>query len=170
MVLDDDEARHLRHLSLFRKFMFAVVATATLLSLLAVPLRVAMVRDQWPRPAGPGHESQDDADPTITPWVYSVVASWEVLHLLLMLYAFMAVLHTSAWKSLVTSLLCVLLAIAFLVALLCLGSYGFVAASAVLYVVLAFLFAFFGQYVLYEELPIDFVVRTRDGKTSPLLA
>ena len=160
MGLQEAEARHLQHLSLFRRTMFLVIAILTILSLLSVPLREAMVRDMW----------QEEPQVEATPWVYSIVAVWEVVHLSLMLYAWFAVLRSSAWRSLVTSLLSILLAIGFLVALICVGSYGLLAGSIVAYVVLALLFALFGQYVMYEELPIDFVVRTRDGKTSPLLA
>lgn len=154
----------MRHLSLFRKLMFAAVAIVTTMSLLSIPLRVNMIRDVWFADQG----QQDD--PSTNPWVYSLTAVWEVLHLLLMMYAFFAVLHKSALRSLITSLVCVLIAIICLICLICLGSYGFVAASTVVYVILGFLFAFFGQYVMYEDIPIDFYIRTRDGKTSPLLA
>lgn len=164
MVLQDAEARHMRHLSLFRKLMFAAVAIVTVLSLLSIPLRVSMIREIWF-----SDEGQQD-DPTTNPWVYSMTAVWEVLHLLLMINAFFAVLRESALRSLITSLICVVIAIVCLICLICLGSYGFVAASTVVYVILGFLFAFFGQYVMYEDIPIDFYVRTRDGKTSPLLA
>lgn len=143
--------------------MFAAIAVATVLSLLSVPLRASMIRDIW----FSGEEQQDD--PTSDPWVYSVTAGWEILHLLLMMYAFFAVLRKSAIRSLVTSLVCVIVAIACLICLICSGSYGFIAGSIVVYVILGFLFAFFGQYVMYEDIPIDFYVRTRDGKTSPLL-
>lgn len=164
MVLDDAEARHLRHLSLFRKLMFSVVLIVTALSLMSIPLRAAMVRDIWF-----GYE-QDANEATINVWVYSIVAAWEVIHLLLMIYAFIAVYRMSAWKSLVTSLISVLMAITLLVLLIAFGSYGIIAASTAIYVILGFLFAFFGQYVMYEDIPIDFIIRTRDGKTSPLLA
>ena len=164
MVLQDAEARHLRHLSLFRKLMISVVAIAAVLSLLSIPLRVAMVRDIWFT-----YENEPN-EPTINPWVYSIVAAWEVLHILFMIYAFAAVYRSSAWRSLVTSLICILIAITFLVSLIGFGSYGIIAASTAIYVILGFLFAFFGQYVMYEDIPIDFIIRTRDGKTSPLLS
>lgn len=163
MVLHDAEARHLRHLSLFRKFMISIVVIVTILSLMSIPLRAAMVRDIWF-----GYE-QDANEATISVWICSIVVAWEVLHLLFMVYAFVAVYRTSAWKSLVTSLISILIAITLLVLLIGFGSYGIIAASTAIYVILGFLFAFFGQYVMYEDIPIDFIIRTRDGKTSPLL-
>lgn len=163
MVRQDAETRHLRRLSLFRKLMFAAIVVVTILSLMSIPLRVSMIRDIW----FTDDDQQDD--PTSDPWVYSVTAGWEILNLLLMTYAFFAVLNKSAIRSLITSLVCVMVAIACLICLICSGSYGFIAASTVVYVILGFLFAFFGQYVMYEEIPIDFYVRSRDGKTSPLL-
>lgn len=144
--------------------MFGVVGMVTILSLLSIPLRAAMVRDIWLTYENGANE------PTINCWVYSIVAVWEVLHLLFMIYAFLAVHRSSAWKSLVSSLVCVLIAISFLVSLIVFGSYGIIAASTAIYVILGFLLAFFGQYVMYEDIPIDFIIRTRDGKTSPLLA
>lgn len=164
MVLQDAEARHLRHLSLFRKLLISVVVIVTILSLMSVPLHAAMVQDIW------FSYEQEANEATISVWVYSIVAAWEVLHLLFMVYAFVAVYRTSAWKSLVTSLISIMTAITLLVLLIGFGSYGIMAAATVIYVIVGFLFAFFGQYVMYEDIPIDFIIRTRDGKTSPLLA
>lgn len=151
------------YLPSFKKFMYAILGIVLILSLMSIPLRTSLVRDIW------FSLSSSNEDPSANPWIYSIVAGLEVLHICFLFFAFSAVYDASPCRSLVTSVMCILIALCLVISLAFVCCYGIIVASIAVYISLAALFAAFGQFVLFEELPFDFVVRTRDGKTSPLI-
>lgn len=150
------------YLPTFKKFMYGILAIVLILSLMSIPLRASLIRDIW------FSLSSLSEEPSANPWIYSIVAGIEVLHVCFLVFAFLAVLKGSPARSLITSAICIIVVLCLVISLAFVCCYGIIVASICVYAGLAALFAAFGQFVMYEEVPIEFVVRTRDGKTSPL--
>jgi len=151
------------YLPAIKRFMYGILAIVLLLSLLSISLRTSLVREAW------FSLSPLDEEPSANPWIYSIVAGIEVLHMCFLFFAFSAVYDSSPSRSLATSVISILVAIVFMVSIAFVGCYGLIFGSIAVFLSLGALFAAFGQFVTYEDIPFEFLIRTRDGKTSPLI-
>lgn len=150
-------------LPLVKKFIYGILVVVLILSLMSLPLRTSMIRDVW------FNSSSLDEEPSANPWIYSIVGGLELLHIVFLIFAFSAVYDESAPKAFITAIISIITALVLVICLVFLSEYGIVIVSIPVYITLGAVFAIYGQYVMYEDIPIEFVVRTKDGKTSPLL-
>lgn len=151
------------YLPTFKRFLYGILTMVLILSLMSIPLRTSLIRDIW------FCVSSLSEEPSANPWIYSMTALIEVLHISFLAFAFSSVYKASPVRALVVSAISILVCFCLLVSLAFVCCYGLISASICVYAGLAAVFAAFGQFVMYEEVPIEFVVRTRDGKTSPLI-
>lgn len=150
-------------LPLVKKFIYGILAVVLILSLMSLPLRTSMIREVWFK------SSPLDEEPSANPWIYSIVGGLELLHIAFLIFAFSAVYDESAPKAFIAAIVFIFTALVLVISLVFLNEYAVVFVSIPVYITLGAVFAIYGQYVMYEDIPIEFVVRTKDGKTSPLL-
>lgn len=186
----DSSDHRAQKLKVYKKLLYALLALVMLMSLLSLPLNFQLIRDIWFNrvPSKSYHLTQVDdqlsaqvetstvtagdtvpLDPAATVWIYTIVASLEMLHTILIFFAFSSVYDVSPRRTLISALLFILLASSLLVAMLWVCCYTVHIGYTATYLSLGALFSCFSYFLLYDEVPIDFVVKCADGKSTPLL-
>ena len=179
-------------LKVYKKLLYALLVLVMLLSLISLPLKFALIRDIWfDRVASKSYHltqlendklsaqvetsttapASDQApfDPSASVWIYTIVASIEMLHTILIFFAFSSVYDVSPRRTLISALLFILLACSLLLAMLWVCCYTVHIGCIATYISLGVFFSCFAYFLLYDEVPIDFVVKCSNGKSTPLL-
>lgn len=181
-----------RKLVLYQKLLYASLVIVLLMSLLSLPLKVSLIRDIWfdklttksyhltQLPNDQLYAQVDDSnfpadhesstmDPSATPWIYTTAAALEVVHTLVLFLAFSAIYDVSPRRTLISALIFITAASALLLAMLWVCCYIVITGYVAVYIALGVFFSCFASFLLYDEIPIDFVVKSANGKSTPLL-
>lgn len=182
-----------RKLALYQKLLYASLVIVLFLSLLSLPLKVSLIRDIWfdklttrsyhltqlpndqlyaqvdETNVSPNEHDNSITDPSATPWIYTTVGALEVVHTLVLFLAFSAVYDVSPRRSLISALIFITAACALLLATLWICCYLVIIGYVATYIALGVFFSCFASFLLYDEIPIDFVVKSANGKSTPLL-
>ena len=190
-VQREPEDNRSQKLVLYQKLLYASLVFVLFLSLLSLPLKVSLIRDIWfdkltPRSyhltqlpndqlyaqvddSNPPADHESPTDPSATPWIYTTVAALEVVHTLVLFLAFSAVYDVSPRRTLISALIFITAACALLLAMLWICCYVVITGYVAIYIALGVFFSCFASFLLYDEIPIDFVVKSANGKSTPLL-
>lgn len=187
----DSSDHRAQKLEVYKKLLYALLILVMLVSLMSLPLLCSLIRDIWfNRVASKSYQLtqlEDDKlsakvaastetpkdqiifDPAASVWIYTIVASIEMLHTILIFFAFSSVYDVSPRRTLISALLFILIACSLLFAMLWICCYTVHIGFIVTYISLGVFFSCFAYFLLYDEVPIDFVVKCSNGKSTPLL-